>query len=100
MKKCPKCGNTKRTYIIEKTAAVAASTSTKLRYRSGDKDQRGKPVREADAKIEGNVENKITKDRSKRLEGISDTDVYHEVIKDGKTIHGPHLEPKGRKKDQ
>lgn len=97
MKKCPKCGSTKRTHIKEITDTITLSESSRLRQRSGEKDQRGKPLREADIKVKGSVETKITKDRSKRLEGIPETDVYHEVIKNGKTIHGPHLEPKVKK---
>jgi len=97
VRKCPRCGNTKRTHIVEVSGTVMASASLGLRQRSGEKDQRGKPLREADIKAKGNVETKITKDRSKRLKGIPETDVYHEVIKNGKIIHGPHLEPKGKK---
>lgn len=97
MKKCPQCGSTKRIIIIEKTETITPSDSLGLKYRSGEKDLRGKSIREADLRVKGNIENKITRDRSKRLKGIQDTDVYHEVIKDGKTIHGPHLEPKGKK---
>lgn len=97
VRKCPKCGSTKRIHIVEVSETVTASASLGLRQRSGEKDNRGKPLREADIKVKGNVETKITKDRSKRLKGISKTDVYHEVIKKGKTIHGPHLEPKSKK---
>lgn len=97
VRKCPKCGSTRRTHIVEVTGTVTASASLRLRQRSGEKDERGKPLQEADIKVRGNIETKITKDRSKRLNGIPKTDVYHEVIKNGKTIHGPHLEPKGKK---
>jgi hypothetical protein len=97
MKECPKCGSTKRTHIIEITETVAVSESLRLKQRSGEKDHRGKPIREADIKVKGNIETIITKDRSKRLTGKQETDVYHEVIKNGKTIHGPHLKPKNKK---
>jgi len=52
---------------------------------------------EADTKVKGNVETRITVDRSKKLKGIPETDVHHEVIKNGMTIHGPHLEPEKKK---
>ena len=96
-KKCPKCGSTKRTHFVGPTKILRISPSLRLRHRSGEKDQRGKPLRETHIKVEEKVEARITKDRSKRLEGIPETDVYHEVIKNGKTIHGPHLESKGKK---
>jgi predicted nucleic acid-binding Zn-ribbon protein len=97
VKKCPRCGSTKRTHFVEVSETMTSSGSSRFRQRSGKKDQRGKPIREADIKVKGNVERRITKDRSKRLEGIPETDVTHEVIKNGKTIHGPHLEPKDKK---
>jgi len=95
VKKCPRCGSTKR--FVEVSETMTFSESSRLQQRSGEKDQRGKPIREADIKVKGNVETKITKDRSKRLKGIPETDVYHEVIRNGKTIHGPHLKPKDKK---
>jgi len=97
VRKCPRCGSTKRTHLVEVSETITASASLGLRQRSGEKDQRGKPLREAHIKVKGNLETKITRDRSKRLKGIPETDVYHEVIKNGKIIHGPHLEPKGKK---
>lgn len=97
MRECPRCRSTKRTHFVEVSETVTSSDSLRLQQRSGEKDQRGKPIREADIKVKGNVETKITKDRSKRLKGIPETDVYHEVIRNGRTIHGPHLKPKDKK---
>jgi len=99
VRKCPRCGSTKRTHIAEVSATATPSTSLRLRYRSGEKDQRGKPLREIIAIVEGNEEEIYTKDRSKRLRGIPETDVYHEVIeiRTGKTKHPRHLKPKGKK---
>lgn len=98
VKKCPKCGSTKRTHVVEAAEMVRISTSLRLKHRSGKKDPRGKPLREAYIKVKGDTEEKITKDRSRRLKGMDETDVYHEVWKNGKIIHGPHLEPKSKKK--
>lgn len=96
MKKCPRCGSTKRTIMIKIVEPISTSVSLGLKHRSGQKDPRGKPIREAKIKVKGNTQTRITIDRSKRLEGIEDTDVYHEVIKNGKIIHA-HPEPKDRK---
>jgi len=99
-KKCPKCGSTKRTHIIAIPATVGISTSLGLKMKSGQKDERGKPIREERRRVERGTETKIMIDRSKRLKGIPVTDVFHEVIKNGKTVHGPHPEPKGRKNNK
>lgn len=96
-KECPKCGSTKRTHIIAFTATTDSSTSLVLKMKSGQKDERGKSIREERIKVEDGIEEKITKDRSKRLKGIPETDVFHEVVKNGKTVHEPHLEPKGKR---
>lgn len=97
MRKCPNCGSTARAVVIPDTGQ-GLDDKMRLQERSEDKDQRGKPLREADRKFKGNVEKIIMKDRSKRLKGIPETDVYHEVKRNGKTVHPPHLEPKGKKK--
>jgi hypothetical protein len=76
---------------------LTASESLGLRQKSGEKDARGKPIREARIRVKGNTETKITIDRSKRLKGLPETDVFHEVIKNGKTVHGPHPESKGKR---
>ena len=64
--------------------------------KSAEKDARGKPIKEVRLRKEGKTENIITVDRSKRLSGKPETSVYHEVKKNGKTIHA-HLEPKNKK---
>jgi len=97
--KCPRCGSGNKT--IELIAVVSRSLG--LKTKSAEKDERGKPITEEKIRVEGNTvegntETRITKDRSKRLSGIRETDVFHEVRKNGKTIHGPHLEPKGKRK--
>jgi hypothetical protein len=99
--KCPKCGSTKRVYsrvIID--SFVVSDENLNLKQRSGLKDTRGKCVNETNIKIRKNVQTVITIDRSKRLNGIPETDVYHKVIKNGKTIHGPHLEPKAKNRNK
>lgn len=92
--KCPRCGSGNKT--IELIAVVSSSLG--LKTKSAEKDERGKPIREYKIRVEGNTETRITKDRSKRLSGIQETDVFHEVKKNGKTIHGPHLESKCKRK--
>jgi hypothetical protein len=97
MKKCPKCGSIKRTHMVFVAETLTVSESLGLRQKSGEKDARGKPIREARIGVKGNTETKITIDRSKRLKGLPETDVFHEVIKNGKTVHGSHPEPKGKR---
>gem|GEM_PF-6955008 len=92
--KCPKCGSGNKT--IELTAVI--STHLGLKTKSAEKDERGKPVTEERIRVKGKTQTKMTIDRSKRLKGIPVTDVFHEVMKNGKTVHGPHLEPKGKRK--
>jgi hypothetical protein len=97
---CPRCGSGNNT--IEIIAAIP-SPILGLKTKSAEKDERGKPITEERIRIEGDTiegktETRITKDRSKRLKGIPVTDVFHEVKKNGKTIHGPHLEPKDKRK--
>lgn len=82
--------------VVAETLGI--STSLALKKKSGQKDERGKPIREERIRVKGKTETKMTIDRSKRLKGIPVTDVFHEVIKNGKTVHGPHLEPKGKRK--
>ena len=77
---------------------IGISESLGLKKKSGKKDDRGKPLKEERIRVKGKTENIITIDRSKRLNGNKETDVFHEVKKSGKTIHGPHLEPKGKNK--
>jgi len=100
MKECPKCRSKKRTHIIVVTETLGISTSLGLKKKSGQKDTRGKPIKEERIRVVGNTETKIMIDRSKRLDGKPETDVFHEAIKNGKTVHGPHPEPKGRKKSE
>jgi hypothetical protein len=66
--------------------------------KSGEKDERGKPIKEERRRVIGNTETKITVNRSKSNSGKRETNVLHEVKKNGKTVHGPHLEPKGKRK--
>jgi len=79
------------------TETFGISTSLGLRKKSGQKDMRGKSIKEERIRVVGNTETKITIDRSKRLDGKPETDVFHEVIKNGKTVHGPHPETKSMK---
>jgi len=83
--------------MIVVTETLGISTSLGLKKKSGQKDERGKPIREETIRVKDKTETKITIDRSKRLNGEPETDVFHEVIKNGKTVHGPHLEPKGKR---
>jgi hypothetical protein len=97
--KCPRCGSGNKT--IELVAVISRSLG--LKTKSAEKDERGKPITEGRIRVEGNrvegnTETRITIDRSKRLKGIPVTDVFHEVMKNGKTVHGPHLEPKSKRK--
>lgn len=94
-RKCPRCGSGSKTIDL---VAVIRSPVLGLKTKSAERDERGKPIKEYKVRVEGNIENRITKDRSKRLSGIPVTDVFHEVMKNGKTVHGPHLEPKGKRK--
>jgi hypothetical protein len=71
-----------------------------LKKKSAEKDGRGKPIIEEEIKVEvreRKIENIITRDRSKRLNGKKETDVYHEVKVNGETTHPRHLEPKGKR---
>ena len=82
--------------MVVVTEILGISTSLGVKKKSGQKDERGKPIREERIRVNGKTETKITIDRSKSLDGKPETDVFHEVIKNGKTVHGPHLEPKGK----
>ena len=93
--KCPRCGSGNKTIELP---AVISSVSIRLNTKSAEKDERGKPIKEYRIRVEGNTEIRITKDRSKRLKGKKVTDVFHEVMKNGKTVHPRHLEPKGKRK--
>ena len=93
--KCPRCGSGNKTIEI---IAVIPSPILGLKTKSVEKDERGKPIKEDRIRVERNIQKRITIDRSKRLSGIRETDVFHEVIKNGKTVHGPHLEPKVKRK--
>jgi predicted ATP-dependent serine protease len=93
--KCPRCGSGNKTIEL---IAVIPSPSLGLKTKSAEKDERGKPIKEKRIRVKGKTQTKITIDRSKRLKGIPVTDVFHEVMKNGKTVHGPHLEPKGKRK--
>jgi phage FluMu protein Com len=93
--KCPRCGSGNKTIEIK---LVIPSPILGLKTKSAEKDERGKPIKEDRVRVERNIQNRITVDRSKRLKGIPETNVIHEVIKNGKTIHGPHIEPKGKRK--
>jgi hypothetical protein len=95
---CPRCKNEAEDIVKEFFETMGGSDSLGLNKKSGEKDDRGKSIKEERRRVKGNVENKITIDRSKRLKGIPETEVTHEVIKNGKTIHGPHIEPKGKRK--
>ena len=96
---CPKCKNEAKDIVkdpfIEK---MGGSDSLGLNKKSGEKDDRGKPIKEERRRVKGKTQTRITIDRSKRLSGIPETDVFHEVIENGKTVHGPHIEPKGKRK--
>jgi len=93
-----KCNGNTSPYNESVQDTGTSSESLKIEKKSGEKDSRGKCIQESRHKFEGeNVENIITIDRSKRPEGSPETNIYHEVKRDGKTIHGPHLEPKKRK---
>jgi hypothetical protein len=70
MKECPKCGCKKRTIKREFNEVMGGSNSFRLKKESGEKDTRGKPIKEERRRVKGNIENKITIDRSKRLKGI------------------------------
>ena len=99
--RCPKCGSFKRAFSVVLKESIALSDNrVRLRYRSGKKDYRGKCLREIDIKKNGSIETTITVDRSKRLKGKQETDVYHKVTNNGKIIHGPHLEPRKRKRNK
>jgi uncharacterized Zn finger protein (UPF0148 family) len=93
--KCPRCGSGNKK--IEITLRIPAPTLG-LKIKSAERDERGKSITEARIRVQGKTQTKMTVDRSKRLRGISETDVFHEVVKNGKTVHGPHLEPKGKRK--
>lgn len=93
--KCPRCGSGNKTIEL---IAVIPSPILGVKTKSAEKDERGKPIKEYKIRVEGKTETRITKDRSKRLKGIPVTDVFHEVMKNGKTVHGPHLEPKDKRK--
>lgn len=95
---CPRCKNEAKDIVKEFIEKIGGSDSLGLNKKSGEKDNRGKPIKEERRKVKGNTETRITIDRSKRLKGKPETDVSHEVRKNGKTIHGPHLEPKGKRK--
>ena len=96
--KCPFCGGSSKAYsVVVKETLHLDDGNLRIRQRSGAKDARGKCIQETNIKVRGNTQTIITVDRSKRLIGNQETDVYHKVIKNGKTIHGPHLEPKKRK---
>lgn len=97
IKECPKCGSKKRSIMVVVTETLGISTSLGLKKKSGQKAERGKPIKEERRRLKGKTETIMTMDRSKRLKGIPETEVTHEVIKNGKTIHGPHLEPKDKR---
>lgn len=97
IRKCPKCGSTRRHIFVTVTETISVTESLGLRKKSGQKDDRGKPITEERIRVKGGTQTRMTIDRSKRLKGLPITDVTHEVIKNGKTIHGPHLEPKSKK---
>jgi len=75
VQKCPRCGSAKLNHIIEAIATVSASL--RLKQKSGEKDQRNKPIYEEYIKVGKDVQTKSSKDRSKRTRGTSETYVYH-----------------------
>jgi len=91
---CPKCGSGNKTVEI---VLNIPSPMLGMKMKSAEKDARGKPIKEERRMVKGNTQTKITIDRSKRLNGKPETDVFHEVIKNGKIIHA-HLEPKRERK--
>ncbi|MFQ5976368.1 MAG: hypothetical protein ACE5J5_08650 [Candidatus Hydrothermarchaeales archaeon] len=54
----------------------------KIRLKSGNKDERGKPLTEVKTTIKNNVQNRIDVDRSNER-----TKVTHKTYKNGKLIH-------------
>lgn len=69
------------------TDTITASEGLRLRKRSGEKDQRGKPIKEVKTRVEGDLEVTYSIDRSERLKGIPKTKVLQEVWKKGKLVH-------------
>jgi phage FluMu protein Com len=92
--KCPRCGSINKTKELRQ---VAPSPILRLRTKSAEKDERGKPIKEERIRVEGKTEHRITRDRSKKLGGKPETDVWHEVKVNGQTVHKPHLEPKSKR---
>jgi len=66
---------------------ITVSEGLRLRKKSGEKDQRGKPIQEIKTKVEGDLEVTYTIDRSERLKGKPKTKVLQEVWKKGKLVH-------------
>lgn len=67
--------------MVTVAETISVSESLGLRKKSGQKDNRGKPITEERIRVKGGTETKMTIDRSKRLKGLAITDVFHEVVK-------------------